>query len=83
MQEENPLEKRKKQKHEEELVEPTLNTGNQLKISIKQFCWETKDDGSTLDTQKTEQQELVYILNIKRGLQKDSTKLYNEEGPNN
>ena len=32
--------------------------------------------------QETEQQQLVYITNLKTGLQKDSTKLYDEEGPN-
>ena len=31
---------------------------------------------------ETEQQELVYITDLKNGLQKDSTKLYDEEGPN-
>ena len=36
-----------------------------------------------MHTQETEQHELVYISNLKDGLQKDSTKLYNEEGPNN
>ena len=30
-----------------------------------------------------EQHELVYIMNLKNGLQKDGTKLYDEEGPNN
>ena len=30
-----PIGKTQKQKHEEEHVEPTLNTGNQLKISIE------------------------------------------------
>ena len=71
-----------KPKHEEEHVEPTLNTGNQLKISIKEFCWEREDDGFTLDTEELEQQQLVYIMNLKNGLQKDGTKLYDEEGPN-
>ena len=32
--------------------------------------------------QETEQQELVYIMNLKNGLQKDGMKLYDEEGPN-
>ena len=50
---------------------------------IEEFCWEREDDGCTLDTQETEQHELVYIMNLKDGLQKDSTKLYDEEGPNN
>ena len=33
--------------------------------------------------QETEQQQLVYIMNLKNGLQKDSMKLYDKEGPNN
>ena len=37
-----------KQKHEEEHVEPTLDTGNRLKISIEEFSWEREGDGSTL-----------------------------------
>ena len=32
--------------------------------------------------EETEQHELVYITNLKNGLQKDSMKLYDEEGPN-
>ena len=47
--EKKPIEKMEKPKHEEEHVEPTLNTGNQLKISIKEFSWEREDDRSTLD----------------------------------
>ena len=31
--------------------------------------------------EEPEQQELVYIMNLKNGLQKDGTKLYDEEGP--
>ena len=77
-----PVEKMEKQKHEEEHVEPTLNTGNRLKISIEEFSWEKEDDGSTLETEETEQQEIVYITNLEDGLQKDGTKLYDEEGPN-
>ena len=50
---------------------------------IEEFSWEREDDGSTLDTQETEQHQLVYISNLKDGLQKDRMKLYNEEGPNN
>ena len=80
---EKPVKKMQKPKDEEEHVEPTLNTGNQLKILMKEFSWETEDDGSTLDTQETEQPHLVYIMNLESGLQKDSTKLYEEEGPNN
>ena len=37
-----------KQKHEEEHVEPTLDTSNRLKISIEEFSWEKEGDGSTL-----------------------------------
>ena len=36
-----------------------------------------------MDTQETEQHQLVYITDLKDGLQKNGTKLYNEEGPNN
>ena len=80
---EKPIKKMQKPKDEEEHVEPTLNIGNQLKNSIKEFSWETEDDGSTLDTQETEQPQLVYIMNLEGGLQKHGTKLYEEEGPNN
>ena len=76
------VETTEKQKHEEEHVEPTLNTGNQLKISIEEFSWEREGDGSTLGTEEPEQQEIVYITNLKDGLRKDGTTLYNEEGPN-
>ena len=80
--EKKPFEKTEKPKYEEEHVEPTLNIGNRLKISVKEFSWEREDNRSTLDTQETEQQQLVYITNLKNGLQKDSTKLFDEEGPN-
>ena len=81
--EEKPVEKTEKSKHEEEHVKPTLNTGNRLNISIEEFSWEREDNGSTSYTQETEQHELVYITNLKDGLQKDGMKLYDEEGPNN
>ena len=42
------VEKTEKQKHEEEHVEPTLDIGNRLKISIKEISWEKEDEGSTL-----------------------------------
>ena len=48
-----PVKKMEKQKHEEDHVEPTLNTGNQLKISIKEFSWEKEDDATTLETEET------------------------------
>ena len=35
------------QKHEEDQVEPTLNSGNRLKISIEEISWERESDGST------------------------------------
>ena len=66
--EKKPIEKMEKPKHEEEHVEPTLNTGNQLKISIEELSWEREEDGSTLDIEESEQQQLVYITNLKNGL---------------
>ena len=51
-------------------------------INAEELCWEREDDRSTLDTEESEQQQLVYITNLKNGLQKDSMKLYDEEGPN-
>ena len=71
-----------KQKHEEEHVEPTLNTGNRLKFSMEEFSWEREGDRSTLGTEEPEQQEVVYITNLEDGLRKDGTALYNENGPN-
>ena len=35
-----PIEKTEMQKHEEEHVGPTLDTGSRLKILIKEFGWE-------------------------------------------
>ena len=35
---------------EEEHVDSTLHTGNQLKILIKEFGWGMEDNASTLDT---------------------------------
>ena len=77
-----PIEKTEKQKHEEEHVGPSLDTGSRLKILIKEFSWEREDNGSTLETEEPEQQEIVYITNLEDGLRKNGTKLYNEEGPN-
>ena len=76
------VETTEKQKHEEEHVEPTLHTGNRLKISSEEFSWEKESDGSTLGTEEPEQQEVVYITNLEDGLRKDGTALYDEEGPN-
>ena len=77
-----PAEKTKKRKHEEEHVGPTLDTGSRLKISIKEFCWEREADGSTLETEEPDQQQIVYITNLEDGLQNNGTKLYDEQGPN-
>ena len=71
-----------KQKHEEEHVEPTLDTDNRLKISIEEFSWEKEGDGSTLGTEEPEQQEIVYITNLEDGLRMDGTTLYDEKGLN-
>ena len=76
------VETTEKQKHEEEHVEPTLNTGNRLKISIEEFSWEKEGDGSTLGAEEPELQQVVYITNLEDGLQKDGTALYDEKGPN-
>ena len=62
------VETMEKQKHEEEHVEPTLDTGNGLKISIEEFSWEKEGDGSTLGMEEPKQQEIVYITNLKDGL---------------
>ena len=77
-----PIKKTEKQKHGEEHVGPTLDTGSQLKISIEESSWEREDDRSTLETEEPEQQQIVYITNLKDGLRKNGTKLYNEEGLN-
>ena len=77
-----PVEKMEKSKHEEEHVGPTLNTGTRLENSIEEFSWEREDDGSTLETEEPKQQQVVYITNLEKGLRKDGTKLYDEEGPN-
>ena len=34
-----------------------------------------------METEEPKQQEVVYIMNLKNGLQKHSTKLYDEKGP--
>ena len=59
-----PVETTEKQKHEEEHVGPTLDTGNRLKISIKEFSWEKVDDEPTLENEEHESKELVYITNL-------------------
>ena len=64
---EKTIKKMQKPKDEEEHVEPTLNIGNQLKNLIEEFSWETEDDGSTHDTQETEQPQLVHIMNLEGG----------------
>ena len=58
------VETTEKQKHEEEHVEPTLNIGNRLKISIEEFSWEREGDGPTLGGEEPEQQQIVYITNL-------------------
>ena len=63
-----PAEKTEKQKHEEEHVRPTLDTGSQLEISIEEFSWEREADRSTLETEEPDQQQIVYITNLKDGL---------------
>ena len=77
-----PVEKTEKQKHEEEHVGPTLDTGSRLKILIEEFSWEREADGSTLETEEPDQQKVVYITNLEDGLRDYSTKLYNEKDQN-
>ena len=76
------VETTEKQKHEEEHVEPTLNTNKQVKFSIEEFSWEREGDGSTSGTEEPEEQEVVYITNLEDGLRKDGTALSDEKGPN-
>ena len=77
-----PVEKTEMQKHEEEHVGPTLDTGSRLKISIEEFSWEREADASTLETEEPDQQEVVYITNLEDGLRNYGTKLYDEKDPN-
>ena len=77
-----PAENTEKQKHEEEHVGPTLETGSRLKISIEELSWEREANGSTLETEEPDQQQVLYITNLEDGLQNISTKLYDEEDPN-
>ena len=63
-----PVEKTEKQKHGEEHVGPTLDTGNRLKIPIEEFSWEREADRSTLETEECDQQQIVYITNLEDGL---------------
>ena len=62
------VETMEKQKHEEDHVKPTLNTGNQLKISIEEFSWEREGNGFTLGTEEPKQQEVVYTTSLEDGL---------------
>ena len=77
-----PVEKTEKQKHGKEHVGPTLDMSSRLNILIKEFSWEREADASTLEMEEYDQQQIVYITNLKDGLRKNGTKLYDEEGPN-
>ena len=77
-----PIKKTEKQKHEEEHVGPTLDTGSRLNISVEESCWEREADRSTLETGEPNQQEVVYIPNLEDGLQNYGSKLYDDEDPN-
>ena len=76
-----PVETTEKQKHEEEHVGPTLDTGNRLKISIEEFRWEKVDDESTFENEEHEPEELVYITNLENDLQMNGTEMNEEAGP--
>ena len=73
-----PVKKTEKQKHGEEHVGPTLDTSSRLNILIKEFSWEREADGSTLETEEYNQQQIVYIMNLEDSLRKNGTKLYDE-----
>ena len=79
---EKPIEKTEKQKHQEEHVGPTLDTGSRLKISIEEFSWEREANASTLETEEPDQQQVVYVTNLMDGLRNYGTKLYDEKHPN-
>ena len=76
------IEKTEKQKHGEEHVGPTLNTSSRLNISIEELNWEREADGSTLEMEEYDQQQIVYITNLEDGLRENSTKLNDEESLN-
>ena len=63
-----PVKKTEKQKHGEEHIRPTLDTGSRLNISIEEFSWEREADRSTLEMEEYDQQQIVYITNLKDGL---------------
>ena len=46
-------------KVQDEHVDCTLNTGNQIKILIEEFSLEREDDGWILATQETPQKKLL------------------------
>ena len=77
-----PIEKTEKQKHGEEHVGPTLDSGSQLNISIEELSWEREVDASKLETEEPNQQQIVYIMNLEDGLRENGTKLYDEESLN-
>ena len=79
--EEKPGKETHKPKDEEEHVNSTLHTDNQLKIFIKEFSWGMEDNASMLNTKETAQQELVYITNLENDLQNHGTKLNKENSP--
>ena len=54
------VKKTEKQKPGEEHVRPTLDTSSQLNISIKEFSWEREANGSTLETEEYNQQQIVH-----------------------
>ena len=77
-----PVKKTEMQKHEEEHVGHTQDTGSRLKILIEEFSWEREADASTLETEEPNQQEVVNITDLEDGLRNYGTKLYDEKDPN-
>ena len=69
-----PAKKTEKQKHAEEHVGPTLDTSSRLIISIEEFSWEREADGSTLETEEPNQQQIVYITKSRGWFTKEQYK---------
>ena len=53
-------------KVQDEHVDCTLSTGNQIKILIEEFSLGREDDAWILATQENSQKKLMYIANLKK-----------------
>ena len=60
---------------DEDHIESTVYTGNQLKVPVEELKLGVDDDTSTLATEETSVENLVYITNIqeeRQGIMKDA-----------